>query len=516
MTPLSLARRVGLTRLAARRLPPWLALAGLGAASTALLLAGLVRPYNLFALRLRPLVDIAKLTRGEPLVQAGFVATVAGLSAAYYLAWRICRDSGRRREGRRAVWAALIGSLLALNAAALWLYPVGAADIFDNIVRGRITAVHSGNPFYDTPRAYPRDPFRYYTAWPDYTTAYGPLWEALAAGTSRLAGDGRLANVLAFKLLALGFYGGSAALIGRLLGERAPERALQGVCLFAWNPLVIYETAGNGHNDIVLVFCVLLSLYLLNRRHFTGALLALAAGALVKFIPLLLVPPVAASALRALPPKRRPAFVAGAALAALALGAALVLPFWRGGDMLALKRRATLFTTSLPALAQVNLQPALGLPASRRVAAAAAALLTAAAVARQTRRAWRDTGWLAPARASAAVLLFYLLFTCLWFQPWYALWPLALAALLPEGAMARTIVLLSYAAAWKTIIFSFFLHPGGPLPPLAWRESVLGPATLGVAWLYLAFRRLRGEWRGRAGSTRLPAPAAGPRPAASA
>ena len=479
--------------------PPWLVLAGLGGLSTGVLWLGLVQPFNLFALRMVPLRNIANLSRGNLGAQVGLVLTLAALSGLYYLAWRVCRSGGRTPAGRRTLWLALAGSVLALNGFMLWLYPIGAADVFDNIARGRITAVYGGNPFYETPRVYPRDPFRYYVAWPDVTTAYGPLWELLAAGTSRLAGDGKLTNVLAFKGLGLVFYAGSAWLIAILLRERAPERALQGVCLFAWNPLVIYETAGNGHNDIVMVFFVLLAFWALQRQHFTGAVLALLAGGLTKFVPIMLLPIIVAVALRTLPPRRWARFLILTALSGALLIVATGAPFWRGGDMLALVRRSTLFTTSLPAIVQANLQPALGLKPSQHTVAALAGMLTAAMVLRQTWRTWRVPHGLAPLQASARVLLFYLLFTCLWFQPWYALWPLALAALLPEGTLGRTIVLLSYAVAWKAIFFDFFIFRSGALPPLAWREMLLAPATLGLNWFYLGLRMLRGAWNKRAG-----------------
>lgn len=58
-------------------------------------------------------------------------------------------------------------------------------------------------------------------------------------------------------------------------------------------------------------------------------------------------------------------------------------------------------------------------------------------------------------------------------------------------------VLLSYAAFWKSIIFDFFLVRGLPLPPRQWRETLIGPATFGIVWLYagyalIARRVLRG------------------------
>ena len=489
-------------RLAARR---WLTLAALGGASLLVYWIGLILPYNLFALRFKPLLDIAKLTRDKPVAQAGFVLTFAALSGLYYLAWRTCRPASAGPEAThslppqspRAMWAVLVVSLLAIHLSMLWLYPIDAADLFDNISRGRITAQHGGNPFYDTPRDYAQDPFRGYVAWPGTTSAYGPLWELLAAGTSRMVGDDKLANALGFKLLGLLFYGGCVALIAGILNRHAPERALQGVCLFAWNPLVIYETAGNGHNDIVMVFFILLGVWALLRGHFTSAALALVAGALIKFIPILLLPVALAAGLRTFPTRRRRIyFLLITFLACTILITASFAPFWRGGDILGLQRRAGLFTTSLPAVVQAQLEASLGVGASRRMVARVAALLMGAVVLLQTWRTWRRPGGLSPVRASAHILLFYLLFTCLWFQQWYALWPLALAAILPEGATARLAVLLSYAALWKTIIFDSFLYRGGSLPPRVWRESLLGPATLGLAWLYAAYVRIaNSRWR---------------------
>ena len=469
----------------------WRVLLALGGLGLAFYWLGLIRPYGLHALMVKPLLDIAQLTRDQPFAQAGFVATFAALSGLYYLGWRVCRGQQSRR-----MWIALLVAALAFNVSLMGLYPIDAADVFDNIMRGRITAQYGGNPFYETPNDYKRDPFRAYAAWRDATSAYGPVWEDLAAGASRVAGDDKLANVLVFKALGLVFYFGCIALIAAILRRQAPERAVQGVCLFAWNPLVIYETAGNGHNDIVMVFFVVLAMFAMSRRRFTSAALALTAGALVKFIPILLWPVVFAAGLRAVSGwKARARFVIGTLLACAALIVVAYAPFWRGGDPLSVERRSTLFTTSLPAMAQVRLEASLETEASQRVVSGVALSLIGGVVAVQTWRVWRKLGhssdaaqaWLIPVRAATSILLFYLLVVCLWFQPWYALWPLALAALLPEGAMARTVVLLSYAAVWKTIVFDFFLVPGRSLPPRLVRETLIGPATLGIVWLYAGY-----------------------------
>ncbi|MEP7358063.1 MAG: glycosyltransferase 87 family protein, partial [Anaerolineales bacterium] len=346
----------------------WLAL--LGALFLGISVIGLLLPYNLFSLRLAPLRNIANLTNGDRRAQASFVLTLASLAGIYYLAWRACRAAGiaaaAAQRQPRAMWVALLGSLLVVNLAMLWLYPIDAADVFDNIDRGRITAIHGGNPFYDAPRQFVQDVYFQYVAWPDYTSAYGPLWELLSAATVRVVGDqpslsGRLTMVLAFKGLGLGFYAGCLALIAAILRRRAPERTLQGVCLFGLNPFVIYETAGNAHNDIVMVFFILLGLWAVLRGQYIWAALALLAGALIKFIPLLLLPMAVAAALRALPNwRRRLRYGLVTGLAGAALVVAVFAPFWRGGDILAIQRRGTLFTASLPALAQAQLEAGLG------------------------------------------------------------------------------------------------------------------------------------------------------------
>jgi hypothetical protein len=363
------------------RTRPWQGLLVLAGASAAIYGLGLAWPYQWFALKGRPLLDIAKLTRGDPLAQACFVLTFAGLSGAYYLAWRLCR-----RQATRAMWWALAGSLVLFNLVMLWLYPVGAADIFDNILRGRITAVHGGNPFYETPRDYRIDLYYTFTAWRDATSAYGPAWELLAAAASALVPGGRgavFANVLIFKAIGLAFYTGCLVLIALLLRRFAPGRALQGVCLFGWNPLVIYETAGNGHNDIVMTFFVLLGVYALARGWHTRAALALTGGALVKFIPALLVPVAVAAGLRAISKwPGRWSFLLKTGIGCAALVVVFWAPFLRGPDVsgpLGIDRRVGMLTASLPALVQAHLEIPLGLEASQRLVTAAAVVIMAVA-----------------------------------------------------------------------------------------------------------------------------------------
>ncbi len=464
---------------------PIVQLAAVAAASAAIYALAFVWHYSLIEWWSISQQTIAKISNHAPLAAAAYVIAFAALFLLYVLACRIARG-----EQRAAVWRVVIAGALAFNVILLLLYPVDAADIFDNIVHGRMTALYSANPFYQSAVEFHQDKFFSYAAWDYYPTAYGPGWELLAAGAAKFAGDGVIANVLTFKLIGVLAYAGAAALIALTLRKHAPERALYGVVLFAWNPLVLYITAGNGHNDAVMVLFIALGFYLLAARRFTLAAAALTLGATIKFIPALLLPIVLIAGCKSTRGWRARGVFLLITLAACALVAiGLYTPFWRGGDILGLKRRSDLLTTSLATLIDVTLAPRLGQAVSEFVAIRLAVVLLGAWIVRQSRRVWQRAASLdALANAGASILLFYLLVACLWFQAWYAVWPVAIAALLPDGALTRGALLLSLAATWKMPLFEFVLVPGTVLPPRDWREWRITLGTLGTAWALFVYQ----------------------------
>jgi Glycosyltransferase family 87 len=500
--------RLGLARLEGVR---WVALAGVGAMTLVVYWLGLISPYSLKAVGLRPHVDIASLAHGQPRVQIELSLTYAALLVLYYLAWRICRQpshaDAQRINSDPRLWAVLLATVAAVNLAMLSLYPIGAVDVFDYVAQGREITVWHDNPFYTPADQNSADPVLAYTGWSNLTTLYGPAWQLIGAGLTGLAGQDLRINLLAFKSVAVMFYLGCIAIIAAILHRQAPERALAAVSLFALNPLVIYETAGNGHNDIVMVFWMLLGFYFLSRERHSLAALALTVGALTKFVPGFILPVVLVYSLSRLPTWcRRCRFLVVTGLDCGLLTAAVMGIFWRGGDMLAAQGRLTMLTTSLPAFVEALLEPRWGPALSEQWVGQLSLLLTGAAVVVAARTVWRgapsattrqgrpdEAPWLRAARASTAVLLFYLLATCLWFQSWYTLWPLSLAVLLPDGPLATAAILLSVAGIWKPIYFDFFLNRS-ILPPRVRREALLGPMVLGTNWLFAGLSVARSGW----------------------
>lgn len=476
------------------------ALAVLGILSLFTYWLGLLLPYSLFAVGLWPGQSTGSLTEGRPAAQISLVLTTAALWSFYLLAWVVARWPGPRAGAAPwPLWAAVLGTGLVAACSLVWLYPIGSTDIFDSMAYGRIVVAWHGNPFYQTISQYP-DMLSKYAGWPFATSAYGPLWVALAVGAtavSQLAGGGLVANLIVFKLIGLLFYCGSVSVLVALLRRHAPERALAGTVLFALNPLVLYETVGNGHNDIVMAFCLLLMAAALARGRHTWAAVALTAGVLVKYVPLLLVPVLLAYSLRALPNPRarwRYVLVSGVACGLLALAA--WAPFWRGGDVATVGRRTVMFTTSLPAFLETQLSGTLGAALSRYHLSRAALVLMVLVAYAVSWHTWQRTAhaistvagrqraWLEPLRAGHMLLLFYLLVACLWFQPWYAIWPLALAALLPESPVVYLALLLTYTSGWKSIYLDFFISPPRLGQAAAGQETLLGPSVMLFPWAY--------------------------------
>jgi hypothetical protein len=349
--------------------------------------------------------------------------------------------------------------------------PFDALDIYDNIFHGRILGIYGANPFRDVIADFPEDVFYEYPYWKHSRSAYGPVWEGLAGLTARLAGNGIVMNVLAFKMLPGAFHLASVAIVFFFLRRVAPERALAGVLILGWNPVALYEVWGNGHNDIAMIFWVLLAAVLIAQKRYTLATLSLVLGALIKFIPLLLVPAALLIGFHAHENVRsRFWFVFKTSFAAVLLIVAAYYPFWNGLASLSLSRR---------------MKPSMGLSdAARLVSLSALVLLTVFTLVQtfRTQRQEPSGGFL---QAAFNVFAFYLMVTCLWFQQWYGIWLVGLAPLLSERSR-RFVIVFGFWVLSKQLVFAPLIVPAiGRRPEAAaWLEALLALAVLGIPWLY--------------------------------
>lgn len=218
------------------------------------------------------------------MAMAGYVLAAALLFALYALALRwIARHPASAVPRPRVL--VTIGAAGALFGAILLFSPSAAShDPIAYGTSGRLLTIYHANPFFVLPSAYPFDPLLAANEWPHSATAYGPLWNVLSAVLAPLVGDDPLRSNLVYRVVAYLFQLANIALLIALVRQLpARQRAWQerGLLLYAWNPLVVIEVAG-GHNDVAMLTCLLLGLYLAARGRRGPALICYGAAILIK------------------------------------------------------------------------------------------------------------------------------------------------------------------------------------------------------------------------------------------
>src|SRR3990170_4399442 len=100
------------------------------------------------------------------------------------------------------------------------------------------------------------------------------------------------AQIVVFRLIAAGASLATLAVVARLARHLRPERAAFALAAVGLNPVVLFQSVGSGHNDVLVALAVAGALALLAARRPLLATAVLALGALVKAtagVPLLLL-----------------------------------------------------------------------------------------------------------------------------------------------------------------------------------------------------------------------------------
>jgi alpha-1,6-mannosyltransferase len=375
--------------------------------------------------------------------------TLVGLfvvSSFAYLLALVVLDRGA--AGRPWAMPLVVGGSLLFQLSLLLMPGLLTTDPFSYVMYGRISFLYRLNPYVVPPGAFPDDPVLgwVHPAWVMAPSVYGPLWTDLGWLMTRLGSSLTLVQqVFSYKLLMNAVQLTNLALVWRLLGGLGPrDGRVVGFAMYAWNPLVLFEVAGNAHNDALMLTFLLLSLLpLTGRPRWLPALLLAWLGTLVKFtagLPLLFY---GVAGLR-----RYGARWLCSALLPLVLVGLLVSWRWLGGDALApllATAGGSFYGNSLPDLLGTMLSEPTGSLDSGRVAAK---VVTRAAFVLyllwQVVRVWREPTLVGILRASVKTMLALLILVLTWVLTWYFLWPLTLALFLGwRSTLARVAVAFS-------------------------------------------------------------------------
>ncbi len=436
-----------------------------------------------------PFVWIAETIALDRLDTALPVASVLGVLAGMVGFLVLLRAAWRGEITTRFA----LGLSVAFHLAIVLLPLLISRDVYSYIAHGQIVAIHHANPYVQTPADFPSFLTRELVGpkWVDTPSVYGPLFSHLSGLVTRTST--RLDVLVdAFRLIAIAASLATTFVIAAVARRVRPSRAAFAVAAFGLNPVLLFQSAASGHNDLLVALAVAISAWLLLRDRTLWAAGVLTCGALIKatlFLPILLL--VVWVAWRPTSERLR----AGAAHAGvvLAIVAAVSAPFFQLHDptlgMLELSSHegwlapSRFFRRILDAISGDTLGVVARVVFLLALAVAVVWLVRAVARAAASGRPSAELvgGW------GWALLALTLLGPVL--LPWYLAWSLPLIWILPRVPRVSLIVLSGVLALsqWTAEPLRF---PEAYDVNVLIGHYVLTPVVIGVLlWLALDLRR---------------------------
>ena len=402
------------------------------------------------------------------------ITYLLGIGTLFTLAIVAWRAASKARGWAIHAWAlippAIFGFLLMLTM------PLTSRDLFYYISGGRTLGIYGANPYLFPPSAFPHDPLFQYANWPDYTSPYGPIWLLISGGLARIANGDLFWSVYLFKLIAFVGYLACGGLIWAILRARG-KSPLASTVLWLWNPLVLLEFTGAGHNDVLMLAGMLLGIWLYITGRIRLALAALALAAMVKSVALIALPLILWHRL-ALLDSWRARFREAARL--LWLPALIILacigPFWAGAATFGPVQESSHYYSSFGHIARVILEWRLP---PRPAGEITRGTIVLTLLVGYLVILWRTPGSDRSLLTGATRAIFLLLAVWPFFVPWYCAWAVAVAAALSSQRHGWRVIVLCVGAN-LSYVFQFYL-------PLRMSSSVEFRSTLSALIIFIPF-----------------------------
>ena len=157
-------------------------------------------------------------------------------------------------------------------------------DIFNYIATAKVMFFRWENPYLVMPIEFINDPVLLFTRAANKIALYGPAWILVTGLPFILSLGNYLISIVLLKILVCAFFFGALFIIWKL------TKNYYSVLFLGTNPLVVVETFLSGHNDIVMMFFALLSIYSLKNKKIVIAVACLLISILIKYATIFLVP----------------------------------------------------------------------------------------------------------------------------------------------------------------------------------------------------------------------------------
>ena len=334
---------------------------------------------------------------------------------------------------------------IAFTAVSAIAYPIFTQDFWLSVIWGDM--ISSGiNPYYEkfTPEMLDGLPLDHFPM----TMSYGPLWALISGAVVAIGGGSVLATAVLFKAALAAAWCATLWLIDRIMRLIAPGTRALSLAVAGWVPLGVWQTVGEGHNDIAMALPALLWLFLLLQNKWSAPL-ALAASAVCKYTmaPLMLV-----DVLHCLKGREMPLWKYAVRLIVPALFSLAVLAaFYRSPQFFDGVRLISSWHFLQPGDAFAAVNTALG-DWLGPLGPLVTAIFPVIAI-HQCVLFWKrsDTEQLLKTTIAVMAAVSFAAISHLW--PWYLIWTLPLVALLPGWWLSRFILGLVIFAPFTVIVW---------------------------------------------------------------
>lgn len=157
-------------------------------------------------------------------------------------------------------------------------------DIFNYMTTAKLTYYYGENPYMVMPIEFGNEPFLSYTRAANKYALYGPSWILLTSIPFLFSFGNILLQMYLFKVFVGIFYILTVFVFYKLV------KNVFYTLVFALNPLILIETLISGHNDIIMIFFILLAYLFLKQKSYMLSMLFLFLSVLIKYATISLIP----------------------------------------------------------------------------------------------------------------------------------------------------------------------------------------------------------------------------------
>ena len=216
-----------------------------------------------------------------------FVMYVLFFSILFYLYYFIIKNINNFFKSNKSMYIYIV----VIAALFLIIIPITSYDVYSYIGNGWVDFKYSENPYYTSVQQVwdkngPDQMLgKVARCWRNEPVIYGPAWSIICKTLTSLSFGNITAALYIFKFATLIIFVGSLFLIYKITKKKIF------VAMFGLNPYILFEFLSNVHNDIFLVFFVLLSIYFIkNRKNVILSVACVAIATAIKYLSILLLP----------------------------------------------------------------------------------------------------------------------------------------------------------------------------------------------------------------------------------